>query len=401
MWRYIYMIVTLLAIGCSAPQRANPTVDSTSADSVAEARMLSLLDDLGNAVAAHDSLRTDSMMSVCRQLLISDARLMDDFIPALVDATAATATANEMYRLLTAVDSGFPTNSTMNFFLAAAYAGLGRSSEAWAAYYNSDFVEMDMVEALTRKASIMEAVSHLSDIEQPYRSFASAIDRRRIDEIQIRQAAWEKEQELKMRSQEIARERRLILWYGLTGLLALTLALIWLYHRSRLARTRHQLIEESQRLRMAELEAEADRLTRLLSTQKELTAPVEDAIKSRIEMLNAHLAMAISTSDVHAHTYEDWKERLLTDKDAFMDSTRLALNVSHPRFIDYLEKHDLSPEEINFLCLYAIGLRGKEAGAYVRNSRHYHISSDIRRKLGLDEHSTNLDIYIRRLMKTL
>lgn len=33
--------------------------------------------------------------------------------------------------------------------------------------------------------------------------------------------------------------------------------------------------------------------------------------------------------------------------------------------------------------------------------RHYNISSEIRSKLGIDEHETNLDIYVRKLLKKL
>ena len=84
-----------------------------------------------------------------------------------------------------------------------------------------------------------------------------------------------------------------------------------------------------------------------------------------------------------------------------MDSTRLAFKASHPRFMNYLEEHGLTEAEQNYLCLYAIGLRGKEIGEYIQLKRHYHISSDIRKKLGIDEHETNIGIYIRKLMKTL
>ena len=84
-----------------------------------------------------------------------------------------------------------------------------------------------------------------------------------------------------------------------------------------------------------------------------------------------------------------------------MDSTRLAFKASHTRFMNYLEEHGLTEAEQNYLCLYAIGLRGKEIGEYIQLKRHYHISSDIRKKLGIDEHETNIGIYIRKLMKTL
>ena len=84
-----------------------------------------------------------------------------------------------------------------------------------------------------------------------------------------------------------------------------------------------------------------------------------------------------------------------------MDSTRLAFKASHPKFIQYLEEHNLTDSEINYACLYAIGLRGKEIGEYIQLKRHYHISSDIRKKLGMNEQETNLGIYIRQLMKKL
>lgn len=84
-----------------------------------------------------------------------------------------------------------------------------------------------------------------------------------------------------------------------------------------------------------------------------------------------------------------------------MDSTRLAFTASHPKFISYLERHRITTDEINYLCLYAIGLRGKEVGEYIQVKRHYNISSEIRKKLGIDEHETNIGLYIRRLLKDL
>lgn len=52
------------------------------------------------------------------------------------------------------------------------------------------------------------------------------------------------------------------------------------------------------------------------------------------------------------------------------------------KFMEYLEQHGLSIDEINYLCLYAIGLRGKEVGEYIQIKRHYIISHEIRMKLG-------------------
>ena len=138
-----------------------------------------------------------------------------------------------------------------------------------------------------------------------------------------------------------------------------------------------------------------------LEKQKDLAKPIEDAIKVRIEMLNGLLASRITDNDSYAEPYGTWKDQIIQDKDEFMNTTRLAFKASHPKFIEYLEQHGLTESEINYVCLYAIGLRGKEVGEYMQLKRHYHISSDVRKKLDIDEHQTNIGIYVRKLMKQL
>ena len=164
---------------------------------------------------------------------------------------------------------------------------------------------------------------------------------------------------------------------------------------------RQSLAAENLRLKIVQLENESESLKEVLENQKDLAKPIEDAIKIRIEMLNGLLASRITDNDSYAEPYGTWKDQIIQDKDEFMNTTRLAFKASHPKFIEYLEQHGLSESEINYVCLYAIGLRGKEVGEYMQLKRHYHISSDVRKKLDIDEHQTNIGIYIRKLMKQL
>lgn len=164
---------------------------------------------------------------------------------------------------------------------------------------------------------------------------------------------------------------------------------------------RQSLVAENLRLKIAQLEDESASLKEILEKRKDLAKPIEDAIKIRIEMLNGLLATQITENDSYSKPYGAWRDQLIQNKDEFMNTTRLAFKASHPRFIEYLEEHGLTDSEINYVCLYAIGLRGKEAGEYMRLKRHYHISSDVRKKLGIDEHQTNIGIYVRKLMKKL
>ncbi len=164
---------------------------------------------------------------------------------------------------------------------------------------------------------------------------------------------------------------------------------------------RQSLAAENLRLKIVQLENESESLKEVLEKQKDLAKPIEDAIKIRIEMLNGLLASRITDNESYAEPYGTWKDQIIQDKDEFMNTTRLAFKASHPKFIEYLEQHELTESEINYVCLYAIGLRGKEVGEYMQLKRHYHISSDVRKKLGIDEHQTNIGIYIRKLMKQL
>ena len=162
---------------------------------------------------------------------------------------------------------------------------------------------------------------------------------------------------------------------------------------------RQSLISENLRLKIKELEDESASLREILEEQKDLASPIEDAIKIRIEMLNGLLAAQITENESYSKPYEEWKDRLVQDKNEFMNSTRLAFMTTHPGFIKYLDSHGLTESEINYVCLYAIGLRGKEIGDYIQLKRHYQISSNVRKKLGIDAHKTNLGNYIRDLLK--
>ena len=162
---------------------------------------------------------------------------------------------------------------------------------------------------------------------------------------------------------------------------------------------RHLAIENMM-LRISQLETENEQL-KVLSEKDELPDDVKKVIKERIGILNALFAANILDNEPAATAYVDLVKREISDKEKFMNSNRLAFKVSHPMFIKYFEEHGLTEYEINYLCLYAIGLKGKEVGNYMELRRHYNISSDIRRKLGIDEHETNIGIYVRKLLKRL
>lgn len=168
-----------------------------------------------------------------------------------------------------------------------------------------------------------------------------------------------------------------------------------------LERDKKALEAENLANRVEALENESESLKNLLESHDDIPLEVQQAIQVRIEMLNSLLAGYITDNDQYEKQYEKWVKQLTDNIGEFMNSNRLAFQISHPRFIKYFEDHNLTPDEINYVCLYAIGLRGKEVGNYMKKRSHVNISSAIRKKLGIDKHETYLGIYVRKLLKDL
>ena len=166
---------------------------------------------------------------------------------------------------------------------------------------------------------------------------------------------------------------------------------------NRLEIEKQRIALDNLNLEKLQLEDERNKLQNALVANN--SRPIQDVIKHRLEVLNGLLAKEITDNDTYAKPYNQWIASVRNDKEAFLKSTREALKASYPVFFDYLIERGLTDDEINYVCLYAIGLRGKDIGIYTKYKRHYHISSDIRKKFGLDLHNTNLGIHIRRLMK--
>ena len=142
--------------------------------------------------------------------------------------------------------------------------------------------------------------------------------------------------------------------------------------------------------------AERDALTKMIedSSVKDETKAV---IRERLEVLNKVIISHITdTSSANKKAFQEL-EALISDRDSFIESTRLTIEGNNPEFIDALKKQGLTDEEINICCLYVIGLKGKDIKTYTNQSRLYIQSAEIRHKLGLTENDTNLSIYLRNM----
>ena len=222
-----------------------------------------------------------------------------------------------------------------------------------------------------------------------------------ITQVSLRESVRlsEAQQQLKQDVREAQQARVRHFWIAVCCALALVLLVVWGYYRLRLTQLQKRLAEEEKeryRRQNEQLTEEYQSLQQLLERNDRLNARAREAVSHRLTLLNdfikAHLAGDGSESESRI-------VKQLADKETFMQSVREAFAVSHPDFIRRLQDHGLTDWEVGYCCLYALGLSGKEVGRYINSSAYYKTNSIIRKKLELDSHSTNLNLYIRQLME--
>lgn len=126
---------------------------------------------------------------------------------------------------------------------------------------------------------------------------------------------------------------------------------------------------------------------------------MKSVIKHRLALLNKVITSYITDSSSANKEANAQIEMLVSNREAFLESTRKSFEAGHPKFMAYLRSKGLTDWEVNYCCLYLVGLNGKEIGEYINLKRHYTYGSVIRHKLGLGEHDKNLANHLKNLIE--
>lgn len=403
--------------------------------------MSCLANALDGSIITNDKQLADSILSVVELRAHENEELRSSISPYILSYAVNFGNDQEVVDIIHHYDSIQIMDDIIKMDLAEAYCKIGDSYNAMRVINSipSTSEHKTSLKYLALKPNVLELNGDFKGALEAYREFSITLSSVHQDifshDLLFAKERHEMEKSTLLKIQ--GRDR--IIWLSLCLTFVLLIIVGYIYYRYRLRKAkglldeqenqrlqleqenlkrenenlelrnnqaeleceRQSLAAENLRLKIEQLEDESASLKGILEKREDLAKPIEEAIKIRIEMLNGLLAAQITDNNAYAKSYGDWRDKLIQDKDEFMNTTRLAFKASHPRFIEYLEEHGLTESEINYVCLYAIGLRGKEAGEYMQLKRHYHISSDIRKKLGIDEHQSNIGIYIRKLMKQL
>ena len=138
-----------------------------------------------------------------------------------------------------------------------------------------------------------------------------------------------------------------------------------------------------------------------LATLEQRNREGRKIISERLRIIDQFvMSDAFNDSIFEAKASENLKA-IISDRAEFVRQNRLIFNQSASRFINHLTEKGLTEIEIDHCCLYAIGMNGKMVTTFTNAKRHYHIGSDVRKKLGLSTHDTNISIYIRNLYQQM
>lgn len=367
---------------------------------------------LDGYVMQNNKPAADSLMSICVPMVKKNPEGEAFLFPSLLSYTVNFCSSDEIKEVLTEYQNmELTTDETMIF--AEGYSKIGEYDKAMTLISNINPAEntWDSLKYASIKIDILERQGKYKEAFTLYRDYSASLEHYQKELLSHDLLFSDKKHQLEMKNLIEIQDRDRIIGGTLCGIFALVILVGWLYYRGYRSKTKRILAEkenknlrleqENLRLEIDQLENERDNLKELQKEQSELAKPIKDVIKSRLDLLNGLLAKEITNNDRYAEPYNKWIETVRNDKKKFMDSTRLAFAASHQKFMEYLEQHGLSTDEINYLCLYAIGLRGKEVGEYIKTKRHYIVSHEIRKKLGIDEHETNIGPYIRKLLRAL
>ena len=290
--------------------------------------------------------------------------------------------------------------------LANAYIGIGQYEDALQAIekYKNSANTSEEIKYKALKSEIYEKLGRYEESLRAYKEYMVVSDSTTWAIMQQDTKFVEERHNLEMaKAKETEAKNRLTI-IVLSCIVALLISLYILnLIRKQLKRSRvenAQLLSEKALYEQMynEVVAERDAFNEMIANNA-IKEEAMEIIKKRLGVLNTIIVSHLSAKDTDIKRANEELEHLIANRNDFIKSTRLTLEENYPHFFAYLHDKGLEEFEIDFCCLYAIGLKGKEIKAYTNLTRHYKDSSEVRQKLGLSESDTNLSNFLQKLLK--
>lgn len=372
---------------------------------------------LNGGIIMSDKSKADSIIRICKAIVDDLPDLNKETLLPFLKYAIVFGTDEDIKSMIGEVrEAGMEDD--MNMTLARAYTKIGEAETGLRYLDQAKLASDNILDSLTYwsiKTEVLENMGEYKESLDAFRSYNSLLEKYHTQLFSNELLFSEKKHAMEIEDMERIRERDLVIKWILAGAAVLILIIVFIYYRYRMNKAgriiaegnserlrlnneKLQLEAENLHLQIGQLEGEREQLKELLDKQDTLSEEARQIIKERIALLNGLFAKALTDVDSYGKEFQKYIEKIKKDKKAFQQSIGKVMETTHPGFMKYLKDRGLTERETDYVCLYAIGLRGKEIGNYLDLARHYNISSDVRRKLGLDSRDENLGPFIRELM---
>ena len=372
---------------------------------------------LNGGIIMSDKFKADSIIRICKAIVDDSPDLNKETLLPFLKYAIVFGTDEDIKSMIGEVrEAGMEDD--MNMTLARAYTKTGEAETGLRYLDQAKLASDNILDSLTYwsiKTEVLENMGEYKESLDAFRSYNSLLEKYHTQLFSNELLFSEKKHAMEIEDMERIRERDLVIKWILAGAAVLILIIVFIYYRYRMNKAgriiaegnserlrlnneKLQLEAENLHLQIGQLEGEREQLKELLDKQDTLSEEARQIIKERIALLNGLFAKALTDVDSYGREFQKYIVKIKKDKKAFQQSIGKVMETTHPGFMKYLKDRELTERETDYVCLYAIGLRGKEIGNYLDLARHYNISSDVRRKLGLDSNGSNLGPSIRELM---
>ena len=372
---------------------------------------------LNGGIIMSDKSKADSIIRICKAIVDDLPDLNKETLLPFLKYAIVFGTDEDIKSMIGEVrEAGMEDD--MNMTLARAYTKIGEAETGLRYLDQAKLASDNILDSLTYwsiKTEVLENMGEYKESLDAFRSYNSLLEKYHTQLFSNELLFSEKKHAMEIEDMERIRERDLVIKWILAGAAVLILIIVFIYYRYRMNKAgriiaegnserlrlnneKLQLEAENLHLQIGQLEGEREQLKELLDKHDTLSEEARQIIKERIALLNGLFAKALTDVDSYGKEFQKYIVKIKKDKKAFQQSIGKVMETTHPGFMKYLKDRGLTERETNYVCLYAIGLRGKEIGNYLDLARHYNISSDVRRKLGLDSRDENLGPFIRELM---
>ena len=343
----------------------------------------------------------------CKQMLDGlSIPTLTDFYSSYITYLKNYGTEQEIDEIINQYTNSVPSSNVDWLTIANAYYAIHRYNEALSilSQYDTEGNEYKEKKYLVILYEVYRGLGDYKNTLETFEEYVDLFTNNILVKMQQDTKFVEERHALEManaKETEAKNNRTIAVLACVVALIGSLLVIMIIRRRLQISHAKNKELEvEKQKYEQlyADVIAERDALTKMVdeSSVKDETKAV---IKARLDVQNKVIISQITgTTSANKKAYEEL-ESLLSDKDTFIESTRLTIEGNNPEFITALKERGLTDEEINICCLYAIGLKGKDIKAYTNQSRHYHQSADIRHKLGLTESDTNLSIFLRDMLE--